>query len=135
MVPSHPGPVWLVLSIFVPESAGYGVRAINLVASDFKPGATMLFNTAPTEVAVKLDGVNPVAVRQGSSQLLTVPPGFKENMISVQIYDRKSASDPWRIAQSTRWPVDNRFRSYLFFYNLQGSNQLCLHGITERIGP
>jgi hypothetical protein len=53
-------------------------------------------------------------------------------MIPVQIYQKHGDDEAWRIVQSTRWAVDFRFRSYVFFYQPE-NGRLMLHGITERI--
>ena len=73
-------------------------------------------------------------VPPGSSRILPIPEDCKESMLPVQIFDRPDKAAPWRIAQSTRWAVDLRFRSYLFFYHSPKSDHLMLHGVTERIG-
>ena len=122
-----------LLFVFAPAGTGYRAWAIQLSPTDFKPGATLLINAAPVDVAAKLGAASPVTVPSGSSRILLLPDGCKDSMLPVQIFDRPDKTGSWRIAQSTRWGVDLRFRSYLFFYHSPKSDQLMLHGVTERM--
>jgi hypothetical protein len=122
-----------LLFVIIPARTGYLARAIQLSPAVFKPGATLLINSAPVDVAAKLGSSGPVTVPSGSSRILPIPKGCKESMLPVQIFDRVDKAGPWRITQSTRWAVDLRFRSYLFFHHSQESDQLMLHGVTERV--
>lgn len=122
-----------LLVVITPARTGYQARAIQLSPADFKPGATLLINAAPVDVAAKLGTTGPVTVPSGSSRILPLPEGCKESMLPVQIFDRVDKAAPWRIAQSTRWAVDLRFRSYLFFHHSQEGDRLMLHGVTERV--
>lgn len=122
-----------LLFVFAPASTGYRAWAIQLSPAEFKAGDTLLVNAAPVAVAVRLGAAKPVTVQSGASGILPVPSGFKEPMVPVRIFERNDSSEPWRIAQSTRWAVDSRFRSYLFLYHAPQHHRLLLHGVTERI--
>lgn len=92
----------------------------------------MLANLAPVELAVRIGNAKAVSVMPSKHQFLKIPAEYKDDMIPLQIYQRTVPSEPWQIVQSTRWAVDFRFRSYVFFY--QPSNgRIMLHGITERV--
>lgn len=122
-----------LLFVFAPAGASYRAWAIKLSPNDFKPGARLIVNAAPVEVAVKLGTAAPTVVQPGASGIVLAPDGIKDSMVSVQIFNRKDKSEPWRISQNTSWGVDLESRSYLFFYQTPESPRLMLHGVAERM--
>jgi len=121
-----------LLFLLLPAATGYRATAIKLPPADFKPGSTLMLNASPAEIAVVLAGAKPLVVKSGSNEFLKIPDGFKDAMIPIQIYEKGQGEGQWEIAQSTRWAVDLRFRSYVFFYHSPQTNHLMLHGVTER---
>lgn len=122
------------LMVFLaPSGTSFRAWATLLSRDQFGPGATIAINTSPQQVAVRVGETPAIIILPGKSGLLPLPKNYKEAMISVQIFSRSETSDPWKIAQSTRWATDQRFRSYIFFYSSPTSKRLMLHGITERL--
>lgn len=123
-----------LLFVFSPSGSGYRAWPVTLPLADFKAGATLMINAAPVEIAARTgEAATPVMVQPGSCNILPIPDGFKDPMMPVQIFGRRDQSEQWQISQSTRWAVDLRFRSYLFFYRNSNSEQLQLHGFTEPV--
>lgn len=122
----------LQLLVFAPSGTGYQAWSIPLPPDDFPPGGTLLANLAPVELAVRLGTATAIRVMPSTHQFLRIPTGFKEDMIPIQIHQKASAGEAWQVVQSTRWAVDFRFRSYVFFYQ-PANGRLLLHGITERM--
>ena len=122
-----------LLLVLVPAAKGYRAWAIPLPPAEFQPGSTLLINVAPVLVTVKQGAAVALAVKPGSARVLALAANFKESMLPIQIFVKRDDAAAWKIAQSTRWAVDRRFRSYVFFYQTPKSEQLMLHGITERM--
>lgn len=122
-----------LLFVLVPAAKGYRAWAIPLPPADFKPGSTLLINVAPVVVAVKQGAAAALVVKPGSARVLALAANFQKPMLPIQIFVKRDDAAAWKIAQSTRWAVDRRFRSYVFFYQAPKSEQLMLHGITERM--
>ncbi len=121
-----------ILLVFAPSGAVYQAWAIPLPPDDFPAGGTLVVNVAPVEIAIRAGDSKAVSVPPSKHRFIKAPAGTKDDMMPVQIYQKSAAEDPWKIAQSTRWAVDPRFRSYVFFYQ-PGNGRLMLHGITERV--
>lgn len=121
------------LFIITPAATGFTASAIPIPPAEFKGGDTLLVNAAQMEIAVRPGTGRSVNVASGASGILALPGDFKEPMMPVRIFERADPSEQWTIAQSTRWAVDHRFRSYLFFYQTPGQQRLRMHGVTERI--
>jgi hypothetical protein len=121
--------------VFVPGEKGYRTWPVQVPAAQFKGGTTLIINASSAEVATKLAEDKSVAVPGGGVKVLPLPSGFNEPMIPVQIFSRAKAADPWRIEQSSRWPVDQNFRTFLFFYHDPAAKRLKLQAIGELIKP
>jgi hypothetical protein len=122
----------LHLLVFAPAGAGYQAWAISLPPDDFPAGGTLLANLAPVELGVRIGDAKTVNIKPSKHGFIGIPKGYKNDMIPIRIYQKNGGEDAWRIVQSTRWAVDFRFRSYVFFYQ-PANGRLMLHGITERI--
>lgn len=122
-----------LLVLFFPSgSETYQARAVTLPGDGFGGGSTFAINVAPVDVAIR-HGANPMqTLKPGAHELLTLPSGHKDPMLPVQIFTRDS-SGTWEVAQSTRWAVDRRFRSYLFLYQSPDTGNLGIHAVPERL--
>lgn len=121
-----------LLVVFVPQGGSYQARALTLPASGFGGGTTFAINLSPTEVAIRHGNTPQQSIKPSGQQLLTLPSGYREPMLPVQIFMRNSTGT-WEIAQSTRWPIDNRFRTYLFFYRSKETEPIGVHAVPERL--
>lgn len=122
-----------LLFVFVPYGAEMRALAIELPQAGFGPGSTMMINVTTGIVAVKQGNRKVVTVASGKSEILSLPASFKEQMVPVQVYKRDSTEEEWEVVQSTRWPVDRRFRSYVFVYRKPEGQHLSMHGVSERL--
>jgi hypothetical protein len=122
-----------LLLVFVPAgNETYQARAVILPANGFSGGTTFAINVAPMDIAIR-HGSNPMqTIKPGAHDLLTLPAGHRDPMLPVQIFTRGSTGT-WEVAQSTRWAVDRRFRSYLFLYKSPENGNLAIHAIPERL--
>lgn len=122
-----------LLFVFAPFRREMRAWAIEVPETKFGKGSTMMINATMGSIAIKQADEKAVAVASGKSKILSVPAGFKNQMLPILIYERKKTEKEWVIAQSTRWPVDRRFRSYVFVYRKTGSKHLLMHGVPERL--
>lgn len=122
-----------LLFIFTPFERKIKAWAVKVPLDKFGKGSRMMVNATSGSVAVKLGSMKAVKIPSGKNAILSVSKSFKDKMIPVKIYERKAADEDWVIAQSTRWPVDRRFRSYVFVYRKPGARSLQVHGVSERL--
>jgi hypothetical protein len=123
-----------LLIVIVPAGKdSFQGRALSLPPHGFEGGSTFAMNLAPTEVGIRHGTKDPLVIKPGDHHLLTLPTGYREPMLPVQIFVR-NAQGAWEIAQNTRWAVDRRFRSYLFLYQSPENKQLSIHAVPERQG-
>lgn len=121
-----------LLVVFYPQGSSYQARAFTLPTQGFEGGTTFAINLSLTEVAVRHGNTQQQPIKPGGQQLLTLPAGYRDPMLPVQIFSRNPAG-AWEVAQSTRWPVDQRFRSYLFLYRTKESGPIGVHAVPERL--
>lgn len=90
--------------------------AIILVRTDdpaFKAGDVLFINRSEKTILAKL-GDTPLAVKPGTTQQ-SRPTGPKENTYyDIALGTRDESGD--KVLSTTRWPIDNTLRSYLFFF-------------------
>lgn len=122
-----------ILIVFTPIKSGYRAIPIELPPGSFKGGTNLLVNASNSVIGVRSGNSSTVTISPTKNAIVAPPEGFKNSMIPVQIFEKRSNGDEWQIVQSTRWPVDSRFRSYIFIYRDPRTERLKLHGIPERI--
>lgn len=123
-----------MLVVLASSATSYQAWAIPLPPNDFPAGGNLLINISPSELAFKAGNDKPIRVLPSKHQFLKAPAGLKDDMMPIQIFQKTAqAKDAaWQIVQSTRWAVDRRFRSYVFFYQ-PDKGRLMMHGISERL--
>jgi hypothetical protein len=123
-----------LLVLLAPSGTGFDGRAMQLPATGFGGGDTLVLNMSRIPISIRYGDGAPGSVPAGSHTTFSLPANFPEPMIPVQVFEQDQVGE-WQIAQSTRWAVDDRFRSFLFVYQSPRNQRLTLHGITERRGP
>lgn len=130
---SVPAGAETLLLFVAPKKEGYSVWGADVPQSKFGKGASMIINTTSSDLAIRHGAKTATAISAGGSGVLKIPEGFKQAMLPVQIYEREQGSQQWKMTQSTRWAIDDRFRTYIIIYRKPGSKSLLMHGVPERM--
>jgi hypothetical protein len=118
------------LFVFVPEGESFRVLPIAMPSQGFGGGATLIINATASEVGIRQGGGEIAMIGQGRHRIIPAPGESEDGMVPVQLFERPEGQDHWEIAQSTRWAVDPRFRSIVFFHRT--GPRLMIHGIQQR---
>jgi hypothetical protein len=119
--------------LLVPAPKG-GYKAVVISAADpaFKPGDVYFYNHADKTVLGYV-GTATFTLAPGKGQTLR-PAGAKpEKYYDVGFGVREKEGD--RALSTTRWPVDNKIRSYVFFFVNPGTKRLDFRAVDEFVEP
>jgi len=99
--------------LVVAKPSGYSPIIVRTDDPAFKAGDVLFINRSDKTILGKL-GDTAMAVKPGTTQQ-SRPTGAKENTYyDIALGTRDAAGD--KVLSTTRWPIDNTLRSYLFFF-------------------
>lgn len=119
--------------VLIPATAG-GYKPVVISAQDpkFKPGDVYFYNHADKPVLGYV-GTATFILQPGKGQTLT-PKGAKpEKYYDVGFGVREKDGD--RALSTTRWPVDDKVRSYVFFFVNPTTKRLDFRAVDEFVPP
>lgn len=117
--------------LVVAKPAGYTPIIVRTDDPTFKPGDVMLLNRSDKTVLCKL-GDTALAVKAGTSEK-SHPTGPKENTYyDVAFGTRDETGD--NVISTSRWPIDNTLRSYLFFFTT-AEGRTSFRAVDEFVPP
>lgn len=100
--------------LVVAKPSGYSPIIVRTDDPAFKAGDVLFINRSDKTILGKL-GDTAMAVKPGTTQQ-SRPTGAKENTYyDIALGTRDASGD--KVLSTTRWPIDNTLRSYLFFFN------------------
>lgn len=100
--------------LVVAKPSGYSPIIVRTDDPAFKAGDVLFINRSDKTILGKL-GDTALAVKPGTTQQ-SRPTGPKDNTYyDIALGTRDAAGD--KVLSTTRWPIDNTLRSYLFFFN------------------
>lgn len=112
------------------NSDGFVVMPINGDLVNFKGGSYVFFNVSKSNVGVVI-GDKKMALKPGQRELLSPQPdhenGICQVTLSYQIGDR------WKTFMDTRWPVNENYRSLVFFYQNPENGRLGVYPIVDML--
>ncbi|MCW1926453.1 hypothetical protein OKA05_28135 [Luteolibacter arcticus] len=118
--------------LLVPAATGYKTVVIPADDPSFKPGDVYFYNHGDKPVLGYV-GTATFVLQPGKGQTLT-PKGAKpENYYDVGFGVREKEGD--RALSTTRWPVDNKIRSYVFFFMNPTTKRLDFRAVDEFVEP
>jgi hypothetical protein len=118
--------------LLVPAATGY--KPVVIAAEDpaFKPGDVYFYNHGDKPVLGYV-GTATFVLQPGKGQVLT-PKGAKEGKFyDVGFGVREKEGD--RALSTTRWPVDDKIRSYVFFFMNPTTKRLDFRAVDEFVTP
>jgi hypothetical protein len=119
--------------LLIPSTSG-GYKPVVVPADDptFKAGDVYFYNHADKTV-IGYVGSSTFSLTPGSGRTLR-PAGAKENTYyDVGFGVREKEGD--RTLSTTRWPVENKIRSYVFFFSNPTTKRVDFRAVDEFIDP
>lgn len=118
------------LLLLVPGKDSYGARVVRLDDPAFKPGSVCFFNVCPIPIAGTLGSTKFLA--KPVTPVITSPPRQGElPYYQVSFYYKKGETT--RPFADTRWPYDDRSRSFVFFYPKTKTGRISYRAVDEYI--
>jgi hypothetical protein len=118
--------------LLVPAASGYKPVVISAEDPSFKPGDVYFYNHGDKPVLGYV-GTATFVLPPGKGQTLT-PKGAKpEKYYDVGFGVREKEGD--RALSTTRWPVDDKIRSYVFFFVNPTTKRLDFRAVDEFVAP
>ncbi len=125
------GKSFIVLLIPSP-SAGYKAVVISAGDPKFKPGDVYFYNHADKPVLGYV-GTAKFILQPGTGQTLRPAGAKEEKYYDVGFGVREKEGD--RALSTTRWPVDDKMRSYVFFFVNPSTKRLDFRAVDEFVPP
>ena len=121
------------VSMLVPEkNGGYNAIVIPTGGNGFKPGSIYLYNHSDKTVMGYI-GTSKFAITTGKGQILKPAGARDENYYDVAFGVHGETGK--RVFSTTRWPVDDRLRSYVFFFKNPTSGRPDYRAVDEFVPP
>lgn len=114
------------------EKSGFEPVVLPSDRDRFQAGEVYCYNHSPNIIFGKV-GSAKLALKPLSGGILKPAGARKENFYDVVFYYRSEKGD--RPLSSTRWPVDNKVRTYAFFYVHPESGRPAFRTIDEFLPP
>jgi hypothetical protein len=116
------------LLLLIPNKSGYDCRAVRLDGSRFGSGDTLFYNAGNIPVGGVI-GKKKFVVTPRRLKIINAPPVNKEPYYQVSFYTK--IQEKVRIFSDTRWPHDDRSRSYVFFYVNPRTQRVTYRAVDE----
>ena len=118
--------------MLIPAAKGY--QAVVMAANDpkFKPGDVYFYNHANKPVLGYV-GTSKFTLAPGKGKSLRPAGAHKEGFYDVGFGVKEKEGN--RAISTTRWPVEERIRSYVFFFVNPTSKRLDFRAVDEFVPP
>lgn len=117
--------------LVVAKPAGYTPIVVRTDDPAFKPGDVLFLNRSDKTILCKL-GDTPLILKAGATEK-SRPTGPKENAFYDIAFGTRDASGD-NVISTTRWPIDNTLRSYLFFFTT-ADGRTSFRAVDEFVPP
>lgn len=121
------------IALLIPATTG-GYKPVIIPAEDpsFKPGDTYFYNHADKTV-LGFVGTAKFVIAPGKGQTLRPTGARPEKFYDVGFGVREKDGD--RALSTTRWPVDDKIRSYVFFFMNPTTKRIDFRAVDEFVAP
>lgn len=116
------------LLLLVPNNHGYSCKVIRLDYGNFQGGDTLFYNVGDTSIGGMI-GKRKFAVSPGKLRIMKAPIADGKPYYQVRFYYNDQGKA--RIFRDTRWPRDDRSRSYIFFFTNPKTSRVTYRAIDE----
>lgn len=117
--------------LVVAKPSGYTPIVVRTDDPAFKPGDVLFLNRSEKTVLCKL-GDTPLILKPGATEK-SRPSGPKENAYYDIAFGTRDATGD-NVISTTRWPIDNTLRSYLFFFTT-ADGRTSFRAVDEFVPP
>ena len=118
------------LLLLIPDDKGYECRPVRLDAENFRGGDTLCYNAGSVSIGGTL-GKTKFAVMPRKFRIMSSPKANDKPYYQVKFYYNNKGES--RIFSDTRWPYDNRLRSYIFFYSNPKTSKVTYRAVDETV--
>jgi hypothetical protein len=120
-----------LLLVFVPNEKSYEILKVHAPVLTIPGGSHYIVNASPHDVAISYSKQKPLLILSKKSALLQDSSSSRAATIPVVI--RQKEGDTWKLVSTENWPLDRRFRTFLFLYQSSRDQHMAFHGITQRV--
>ncbi|NQW99498.1 hypothetical protein HQ447_02480 [bacterium] len=117
--------------VLVTAKAGYTPIVVRTDDPTFKPGDVFFINRSDKTVLGKL-GTTPLILKAGETARSHPTGPIDNTYYDIAFATREETGD--KILSSSRWPIDNNLRSYLFFFN-NANGRTTFRAVDEYLPP
>jgi hypothetical protein len=120
--------------ILLPD-AQRNFRSLVIRADDqgFRPGDVYFHNQSTATIVGKI-GARPFEIEPGKGRIETPRPDGDRPFIDVA-FGYRVEGEQARVLSTTRWPIDNRVRGYVFFFVDPATKRLTYRAVDEFVPP
>jgi hypothetical protein len=119
-----------LLLLFIPVEQSFKIIKVLTPNTRMRGGDHFIVNATPSRMAIKLEENKPLLIPPAQSEILRSP--RTDDVFSVPVLISFEEQGKWNLASTENWPIDRRFRKYLFAYISPRTRHLAFHCLTER---
>lgn len=109
---------------------GFAVLPINADLSSFKGASFLVINASTMNVAGKI-GDTEFALKPSQQRLIKPKPSHDGNLCQVTFFYQRD--DRWKKFRDTRWPSNDNYRSFVFFFQDPETGRLGVAPVVDMV--
>jgi hypothetical protein len=110
------------------NDGSYGAFSVD-IGTSFKERQFLIVNLTPKEIAGEVGGKR-VAFPPGKPVFVTPKDNISEDLCHAMFLTREGEK-PWKPFFSTNWPLKDKIRGLVFFYQDLGGRKILLHTVSD----
>jgi hypothetical protein len=114
--------------LLLPADKGFAPAVLAADSKSFKGGDLYLHNSSARTVSGRI-GTSEFTLEPGKGRFLTPAGALPEKLYDVALKVREEKGE--RVLSETRWPVDGKLRSYVFFFTKPGTGRVDFRAVEE----
>jgi hypothetical protein len=103
--------------------------SVNITPASFKERQFLVVNLTPKEIAGEIGGKR-VAFPPGKPVFVTPKANVAEDLCHAMFLTRE-AEKPWKPFFSTNWPLKDKIRGLVFFYQDPSGRKILMHTVSD----
>jgi hypothetical protein len=107
----------------------YRAFAVNINPASFQERQFLVVNLTPKEIAGEVGGAR-VAFPPGKPVFVTPKANVAEDLCHAMFLTREGEK-PWKPFFSTNWPLKDKIRGLVFFYQDPSGRKILIHTVTD----
>lgn len=107
----------------------YGAFSVDIDRTSFKERQFLVVNLTPKEIAGEVGGKR-IAFPPGKPVFVTPKANVAEDLCHAMFLTRE-AEKPWKPFFSTNWPLKDKIRGLVFFYQDPSGRKILIHTVSD----